>query len=378
MVSLLIFLSVPANSTDRSKAITTSDSWWHIPEINADKAWEVTNGTDIVIAVIDSGINFNHSDINHAQWINTDEIDGNGIDDDGNGYTDDRFGWDFVHLDGQSPDNTPGHEPGDPIHFHATFIAGIIAAKVDDFGIAGIAPKAKIMDLRILKADNYAGTTNAEFGKAIKYAVDNGADVISLSLQYYSNTSDLYDDIQYAYNHSVPMVSITGNSDMYYQSFPGGYDEVISVGATDIDLNKADYSNYGPWTELVAPVGDYYASLNEQMKSTYYDGTGYVYGVGTSFACPQVAATIALMRAIDYNLTIPEIRDILHDSATDLGAVGKDEMFGYGLLNVHKALTTTIARMITITNPVSPIVIISAFVTTRIIVQVVQLKRKKT
>ncbi|MBK5112064.1 MAG: S8 family serine peptidase [Candidatus Heimdallarchaeota archaeon] len=225
---------------------------WHLSKIGAFDAWKITNGSsDVVIAVIDSGICFNHSEITHAEWINTDEIAGNAIDDDANGYTDDVAGWDFVSI-GETPDNEPEGEPGDEVHWHATFIAGLIAAAIDGDGIAGIASNVTLMNLRVLKADNYAGCTYEELGDSIRYAVDNGADVISMSLQNYPDTADYYDDILYAYNNNVSLVSCTGNrwlaagGGYYYRSYPGGYDEVISVGATNYYDARADYSNYGP------------------------------------------------------------------------------------------------------------------------------------
>ncbi|MCG3223112.1 MAG: S8 family serine peptidase [Candidatus Heimdallarchaeota archaeon] len=323
---------------------------WHLDQINITGAWEITNGSeDLIIAVIDSGIDFSHPELTSTSWVNVDEIADNGIDDDLNGYIDDVAGWDFT-----SSDNTPEPEPLDPIHWHATFISGIIAAPIDLYGIAGVAPDCRIMDIRILDEFNYAGTSYEDFGNAIRYAVDNGADVINLSLQYYANDSSYYDDIVYAISQNVPVVSVTGNTwqptgGVEFQSFPGGYDEVIAVGATNITYAKADYSNYGVWTELVAPVGDELFItmdhlINSTLPPTYYPSTPYWGGIGTSFACPQVAGVIALMRSVNYDITVNQIRDILHDTALDLGMVGFDEYFGYGLIDATKAVNETIAR----------------------------------
>jgi subtilisin family serine protease len=324
---------------------------WHLEKISAFDAWKITNGSsDVVIAVIDSGICFNHSEITHAEWINTDEIVGNAIDDDANGYIDDVAGWDFVSI-GETPDNEPEGEPGDQVHWHATFIAGLISAAIDGDGIAGIASNVTLMNLRVLKADNYAGCSYEELGDSIRYAVDNGADIISMSLQNYPDTMDYYDDIQYAYNNNVSLVSCTGNrwlasgGGYYYQSYPGGYSEVISVGATNYYDVKADYSNYGPWTELVAPVGDQnYDIIQHLIHSTYNNGTDYVYGIGTSFACPQVSAAIALMISANSSVTSSEIREILQKTATDLGTAGKDDQYGYGMLNVTAAVMEAVER----------------------------------
>ncbi len=356
LTALILFLiGLPlGNIPNYTAALSTQNGAefdWHLSKIGAFNAWKITNGSsDIVIAIIDSGICFNHSEITHSQWINTDEIAGNAIDDDGNGYTDDVEGWDFVSY-GQTPDNEPEGEAGDQVHWHATFIAGLISALIDGDGIAGIASNVSLMNLRVLGADNMAGCTYEELGDAIRYAVDNGADIISMSLQYYPNTLDYYDDIQYAYSQNVSLVSCTGNrwlasgGGYYYQSYPGGYSEVISVGATNYYDVKADYSNYGPWTELVAPVGDQgYDIIQHVIHSTYNNGTDYVYGIGTSFACPQVSAAIALMKAANSSVTASEIREILQKTATDLGAEGKDDYYGYGMLNVTAAVMEAVER----------------------------------
>jgi len=360
LIYLLIFISLIigwqfGSITNHTSALTIQNGAefdWHLPKIGAFDAWKITNGSsNIVIAVIDSGICFNHSEITHSQWINTGEVAGNAIDDDSNGYVDDVEGWDFVSYGGQTPDNEPEGEAGDQVHWHATFIAGLIAAAIDGDGIAGISSNISLMNLRVLDSGNMAGCSYEDLGNAIRYAVDNGADIISMSLQYYPNDPIYYDDIQYAYSQNVSLVSCTGNrwlasgGGYYFQSYPGGYSEVISVGATNFYDVKADYSNYGPWTELVAPVGDQgYDIIQHVIHSTYNNGTDYVYGIGTSFACPQVAATIALMKAANSSVTASEIREILQKTAIDLGVEGKDDYYGYGMLNVTAAVMEAVDR----------------------------------
>jgi hypothetical protein len=343
---------------DNSFVTAAGEYGWHLSKIHAQEAWNFTTESDsITVAVIDSGISFNHSELVDACWVNTDEIANNSIDDDGNGYVDDTHGWDFVSID-NTPDNIPGWQPSDPIHWHATFIAGIITANIDGEGIVGVAPDVKIMDLRVLKDDNYAGTTNEELGEAIRYTVDNGADVISLSLQYYGSDPAYYDDIVYAIDHNIPVISITGNTwvsdggGREYKSYPGGYEEVISVGATNYYDEKADYSNYGSWTDIVAPVGDEeFDDYDHVLKSTNYNGESFFFGVGTSFACPQVAATVALMKSVMRNITVDDVKEILFQTATDLGDSGKDDYFGYGMLNTAAAVQETYNRKMGTTPP---------------------------
>ena len=330
LVALLtITLHNPSNTLIQPSSAQNFEDSYHHRLIGSKGAWAITNGSkDITIAVIDSGIDFSHSELKNVYWNNTDEIGNNSIDDDGNGYVDDVVGWDFVNND-----SIPGPETGDPINRHGTFITGLIAAPLNGKGPVGVAQNVSIMDIRVLSADNYLYTPYMIFGQAIRYAVDNGADVISISIHNMSPDDIYHDDIIYAVNHGVVVVSITGNTDdggLEYRSYPGGYGEVISVGASTANNLKASYSNYGQWTELVAPVGN-------RLDSTTLDNT-YGWGWGTSYACPQVAAVAALMKSLNDSLTVSEIREILQKSATDIGDPGKDIYFGYGLLNATKAL----------------------------------------
>lgn len=330
---VLLFL----NSSDRvvqpSLAANYENTWTH-NLIHTKDAWEITQGRkDIVVAVIDSGVDFSHPDLDdNIEWINTGEIANNSIDDDGNGYVDDVYGWDF-----NSDDNTPGPAFGDPVHWHATFIAGIIAAPIDDLGVVGVAPNVTIMNVRILDSGNSFYSYEA-LGDAIRYAAENGADVINLSLYAYDNSSLFYDDLLYAYNLNIPVVAITGNSYLPVVAQPAKSDIVIAVGASNQYNEKADYSNYGNETEIVAPVGDADAVNIRSIAPPDQYWTGW----GTSFAAPQVAATIALMKTLNDSLSIAEIRDILHKSATDIGDEGFDLFTGYGLLNVSKAVRAVV------------------------------------
>jgi subtilisin family serine protease len=319
---------------------------FHLDQIDVFGAWEITNGTkDITVAVLDSGIDFSHDDLQNISWINEDEIANNSIDDDGNGYVDDINGWDFV-----SNDNKPGPQSSDPIMAHGTAVTGVIAANRNGYGCSGIALNITIMDVRILTYyDTITGYSY--FGDGIRYAVDNGADVISISMQYMTNSSLYYDDVLYAIENNVPIVSITGNTSpptggLEIASFPGALEEVISVGATAHAKTKADYSNYGPWTEIVAPVGNSNLGLAVTILNGYYD-----FYWGTSFAAPQVAAVIALMRSLNHSMTVDEIRDILHKSATDIGDPGYDIAHGYGLLNASKAVRAVLDPSILLTEP---------------------------
>ncbi|MCK4971921.1 MAG: S8 family serine peptidase, partial [Candidatus Heimdallarchaeota archaeon] len=191
--------------------------------------------------------------------------------------------------------------------------------------------------VRILDSGNSFYSYEA-LGDAIRYAAENGADVINLSLYAYDNSSLFYDDLLYAYNLNIPVVAVTGNSYLPVVAQPAKSDIVIAVGASNQYNEKADYSNYGNETEIVAPVGDADAV---NIRSTAPPDQ-YWTGWGTSFAAPQVAATIALMKTLNDSLSVSEIRDILRKSATDIGDEGFDLLTGYGLLNVSKAVRAVV------------------------------------
>jgi len=239
------------------------------------------------------------------------------------------------------------------------------------------------MDLRVLDVNNLQGTTDEELGDAIKYAVDNGADVINLSLQNYYPNSTYHDDIQYAISKNVSVVSVTGNTwtgGIDFQSFPGGFDEVISVGATNSFYQKAFYSNFGsPWTELMAPVGDGEGGL---IINSTFPPPSIPYGtaIGTSFAAPQVAAVIALMKSVNYTIPVAEIRSILQTTALDLGSVGYDNLFGYGLINATAAVLEVYNRynvpQVSEFNPIHISIVLTVIISTIAILPRV-LKRKE-
>ena len=324
--------------------IYEKDLPWYLKQIEIEKAWGISNGgnSNITIAIIDSGIDFNHPSLAHSQWINKNEIPNNDVDDDNNGFIDDIHGWDFF-----SSDNTPGPEINDPIDSHGTSIAGIIAGKSTSKKIMGISPNVKLMDLRILNKSGSFVSNYTVFADAVYYAINNSADIINLSLQYFSNSSILSECFKEAVNSNIPVVSITGNyfkdSEPYgleYDSFPGAFPEVIAVSATNFYFEKADYANFGSTVELVAPVGDANDTNMHQLLSTSLND-GYSYSIGTSFASPQVCAVIALMKSIKNDLSVEEIRLILRQTAIDLGTSGWDNYFGYGLLNSSAAVFAT-------------------------------------
>ncbi len=305
---------------------------WNLLDVGVDDAWGYTKGnSNITVAVIDSGVDFSHPDLIHQSWHNPGEIPNNEKDDDNNGYLDDTVGWDF--RDG---DNDPS-----PGHVHGTFISGLIAADDDDNLSVGVAPNVRIMALRFFKGDGL-GWDHQDwpmFIEAINYAIDNEADIIHLSLQASGiPPSSFYDVLKRAYYNGIPIVSVTGNlfegEDPSWVRYPGNYSEVIAVSATDENREITDFSCYGTENEICAPGEDIY--------SIEPDNDNLVMSSGTSFAAPLVSGAIALMLSLNENLSIEMIREILHETSTDLGETGKDDLYGFGLLNVSAALEYTL------------------------------------
>jgi thermitase len=312
---------------------------WALPLLNMKKAWQLTTGKpEVIIAVIDSGVNYEHDDLKDNIWQNENEIE-NSLDDDGNGYIDDLIGWDFFgdYSFGQtSPDNDPMDETG-----HGTHVAGIIAAQINNnLGIVGVAPNCKIMCLR---AGNDNMIFTSDIASGIYYATNNGAKIINLSLGKSSTDFFLKSSILFAVKNNVLVIASSGNDSLdldVYTYVPAQYDEVLTVGAIKKDNILADYSNYGSCIDLVAPGGaDEEVSTENDILSTYLEQS-YGYGSGTSMAAPHVAGVAALLATAFPSATSKDLKQALQDSATDLGATGKDTLYGYGKPAPYNAILT--------------------------------------
>jgi len=283
---------------------------WSLDLINAPEVWNQNiTGNGIVVAVVDSGVDYTHPDLDDNIWRNAGEIAGNGIDDDRNGYIDDIRGWDFV-----SSDNNPMDLD---FYGHGTHIAGSIAAERNDFGITGVAPNAKIMPVRVLDTFGYGELNNVAAG--IRYAADNGANVINLSFGNEFYPSNLVNDaIEYANNKGSVVVIAAGNSGFSQPDYPArNADRLgIAVGSIDINGRMADTSNRAgstPLDYLVAPGVDIYSTT---PYSTYDTLTG------TSMATPQVAGVAALVLNANPTLTPAQVEYILTTTANRNGLIG--------------------------------------------------------
>lgn len=305
-------------------------------DVRATTAWSITTGSsDVLVAVLDTGVDYSHEDLAGNIWSNPGEIAGNGVDDDGNGYIDDVVGWDFVDEDA-SPYDGEGH---------GTHVAGIIGAVGDNgIGIAGVSWDVSLMAVRMIGDDaNPGGVDDA--AEAVIYAVDNGARIINCSWGFDEEYSQTLDDaFAYAAAHDVLMVTAAGNDaknvgleavEDYPAELP--YDNILNVGATARDGWLAWFSNFGDdAVDITAPGGPLIVS-----SVPYTTGMGkYDRMYGTSMAAPHVSGVAALLLSIDPGLTSERMKQILIDTVEPYGedrAVLSD-----GWVDAREALEVTL------------------------------------
>ncbi|WP_182864652.1 S8 family serine peptidase [Rhodopirellula sp. JC639] len=286
---------------------------WNLNAVGAPESWAAGyRGQGVTVAVIDTGVDLDHPDLVNSLYVNTDEIAGNGIDDDGNGFIDDVSGYDFVGGDAWADDGNG----------HGTHVAGTIAAGDNGFGVTGVAPDAKILPVRVLN-DSGSGS-DAGVAAGIRYAADLGAQIINLSLGG-GASSRIAAAIDYAISLGALVIAAAGNESAANPSYPARHSAastgVLSVGAYDVDGRIAGFSNDvgGSGAVQVDAPG-------VRVYGTYVGG-GYRSLSGTSMASPHVAGVAALTLSANPQLTSSEIRELLAGGtvgqATASDSIGK-------------------------------------------------------
>lgn len=298
---------------------------WHLDNpayggIQMEEAWELSTGAGVTVAVIDTGIR-KGTDLANTCFVT---------------------GWDYVNNDSDPTDDNG----------HGTHVAGTIAQSTNNgVGVAGVAYESCLMPVKVLGATGVGTYANVALG--IRYAADHGAKVINLSLGGSSPSTTLEGALVYAYGKGVAIVAAAGNDSSPTLSYPAAYDDyVIAVGATRYDETLSYYSNYGPSLDLVAPGGD---TSVDQNGDGYGDGVlqqtfqkirsktswGYYFFQGTSMAAPHVSGVAALLISQGNAATPDEVRAALQETAEDKGALGRDDTYGYGLVDAAAALLWT-------------------------------------
>ena len=291
---------------------------WGLKMINAPQAWKYTKGEGIVVAVIGGGVNFGHPALQGKAWTNPGEVPGNGKDDDGSGYVDDVHGWDFILNQSDS----------DRLHFHGNFVANLAAGNLGHSGQGGVAPRVRIMDLRVYDEDGNLGLWE-DFIGAFDYALANGADIINLSVGFDYSTNPSYSFFQTIRRvaSEIIIVGSAGNKSSKVQP-PASEEQVWAITALDRNGEIYNKSNTGQEVIFSAP--------GVSVSSAY--GDSYHTGSGSSFAAPHVTGVVALMLSANPDLEPREVQDILAKTARDLGPPGRDDKFGHGLVDAEAAV----------------------------------------
>jgi serine protease len=322
-------LGAPASGEVPRGADPYAAQQWGLTRIQADRAWSLATGAGVTIAIVDTGVDLGHPDL--AEKIVT--------------YPDADF------VDGKGDEDGPQDEAG-----HGTHVAGIAAAVTgNDVGVAGVAPGAAILPVRVLDGNDTERTSRIAAG--VRYAADKGAEVINLSLAYSApghvdsitgSMKPVHEAITYALSKGAVVVASSGNDTLPVCAEPAAVSGVLCVGAVDRSDRPAYYTNFDSRRSksyLVAPGGDQSISCANDILSTYLRGAarscssfdGYEADAGTSMAASFVSGVAALLSS--KGLKNDEIVACLLSQTDDLGPPGRDPVFGYGRVNALKAVS---------------------------------------
>ena len=267
---------------------------WSLPKLQAPTAWNTSNGSGVIIAILDSGLDSVHADLK-ANYVP---------------------GWNFYDNNSNTSD----------VNGHGTAVAGAAAMVGNNStGSAGVAYGARIMPMRISSPDGYAYAST--MSQALYWAADNGARVANISFSGVPGNTTVQSAAQYMRSKGGYVVAAAGNSGGLENV--AAHDSILAVSATDEGDARATFSSYGPYVDVSAPGVNIYSA---------WSGGGYGNYWGTSFSSPIVAATAALVMSANSKLTPADIDKILKSTALDLGSVGYDQYFGYGRVDAAKAV----------------------------------------
>ncbi len=281
-----------------------------LDNINADKAWSTTTGnSEVIIAVVDTGVDLSHPDLQENLV---------------NGYS---------TVKGTS---SPNDDNG-----HGTHVAGIVAALSNNSrGVAGLAPKCKVMPIKVLSAKGDGN--DSDIAEGVVWAVDHGAKIINLSLGGSGAGRTLENAMLYAYNSNVLVIAAMGNNGKKVKTYPAAFKNIIAVGATDIKNKIAPFSNYGEWISVSAPglkIHSTFPTYKVEL-SRYNLSSSYAVLSGTSMAVPFVAGLAALIMSKNKDLNRAEVRKKIETGCNDIESPGFDEFSGAGLIDASKALNS--------------------------------------
>ncbi|BCL34267.1 S8 family peptidase [Nostoc sp. MS1] len=300
LINAATAVSEAAGQSPYSDVPALGGNSWGLDMIKAPEVWaHGYTGQGVTVAVIDTGVDYNHQDLKNNIWTNTKEIAGNGIDDDGNGYVDDTNGWNFNDNNNNTLDNNG----------HGTHVSGIISGANDGVGVTGVAYNAKIMPVKVLD-ESGEGSYNS-IANGIRYAADNGARVINLSLGGDYSNQNLQSALEYADSKGAIVVMASGNDGKSQPGYPARYADKlgIAVGAVNSEGDLTDFSNRSGSNELsyvTAPGQNIYSSIPNNEYANYS---------GTSMATPYVSGVVALMLSANPNLTVAQVREIITSTA---------------------------------------------------------------
>ena len=275
---------------------------WGVDRIDADLAWSTTKGTGVKVAIVDTGIDMDHPDLE-------------------------------ANIKGGFNAIAPARKYKDPNNFdddngHGSHCAGIVAAVDNDIGVIGVAPEAWLYGVKVLDGAGFG--YDSDIIEGIEWCVDNGMQVCSMSFGGYEDDQAFRNAIDAAWNAGIVMVAAAGNEGYEEPDLlPAGYPTAMAISAMDSNDDIASWSNYGDEIELAAPGVSIYSCYKRGKYTTMS---------GTSMACPHVSGVAALILAVHPGYSNNQVRQLLWNTAEDLGASGWDPYYGYGLVDAQAAV----------------------------------------